>query len=740
MKKSSTKNQIEGQLSDLIIPVVKKPVKARVKAKKIVRENMVESNMKIRPKPAVKLSKIESSSLVDLNKPNTKTKFSFKDIFKFPKIRLPKFPSKNIIETKVQVQEFPASILTSNITMPTNPSTTKLPTYPKKSSKPFKLSKLSLKRRNINPEVLDFEANYPVEQLYAQNGMTIESDYIKHSNKFSKSYYLTSLPKFLTIEGVSSLFKLNEKSLFPNSFDFTIKISVAVKASNLLLDQQFKTVKSNIEMDSTIPIFGSSTVKAGNEIADLEQIEDKLAKGQELTDTCLVLTIFADSHSELMDIDKHIQTRFRLRKWVFASPIAEQREVFLNSMPIPIKATDTLKLLTEPLSMLLLPTSSRPHGMLPIGYDKYRGNVYLWDLFREGRAHTCSITGKNGSGKSAYCKSIFEMLGILGVQRFYIDPEGECSLLAAAIGAKVEHINQSKGINIVDFNEHIVDYFDEEDKAKFNPQADHINWMTEVLLRFPVFPTEVHGNRSMLYKAFNDFYKSDTGKIKANRNMRHLCEFLKAEDQKYGLWQYMFNFSAEGTMGNIFSSEDDFYLDEDAIIFDTSGNENPEIRKILGYVLLYKTFEKMLTKDRYRCLVIDELHMFIEFEGFRNLLIQYIKRARKYNGFYMLITQELNDFKKYQALSILQQTGFDFIFRQSSIDSETLTLSPTQAAEITEMPVGTCVIHQMDKPYLDKVKIHLRDYQLAYSAKANNQNLSFDTYRRFRVEKKRLGG
>jgi hypothetical protein len=71
MKKSTTKNQIEGQLSDLIIPVVKKPVKARVKAKKIVQENMIESNIKIRPKPAVKLSKIESSSLVEINKPKT---------------------------------------------------------------------------------------------------------------------------------------------------------------------------------------------------------------------------------------------------------------------------------------------------------------------------------------------------------------------------------------------------------------------------------------------------------------------------------------------------------------------------------------------------------------------------------------------------------------------------------------------------------------------------------------------
>lgn len=255
MKKSTTKNQIESQLSDLLIPVVKKTAKARAKS----------------TKPKIKLLKLEEADSI---KPNikiedTKAKFSFKDIFKFPKIRLPKFPSRNIIETKEQAQEFSASILTSNTTQPTNPSTTKLPTYPKKSSKPFKLSKLSLKRRNINPQVLDFEANYPIEQLYAQNGMTIESDYIAHSNKFSKSYYLTSLPKYLTIEGVSSLFKLNEKSLFPNSFDFTIKISVAVKPSNVLLDQQFKTVKSNIEMDSTIPIFGSSTVKAGNEIADL---------------------------------------------------------------------------------------------------------------------------------------------------------------------------------------------------------------------------------------------------------------------------------------------------------------------------------------------------------------------------------------------------------------------------------------------------------------------------------------
>jgi type IV secretory pathway VirB4 component len=586
-------------------------------------------------------------------------------------------------------------------------------------------------KKTLDPDILSFEENHPIEHLFSQNGLEIEADYIKHSNKYSKSYYLLSLPKYLSVEGVSSLFRLNEKSLFPNSFDFTLKISVMIKPTSVILDQQFKTVKSNIELESSLPVIGSSSIKAGQMIKDLEEVEDKLAKGQELTDTCIVLTIFADTHKELIDIDKHIQIRFRLRKWVFASPLAEQKSTFLNSLPIPNQSTDTLKLLTEPLSMLLLPTSSRPSGMLPIGFDKYRGNVYLWDLFREGRAHTCSITGKNGSGKSAFCKTVFEMLGLLGVQRFYIDPEGECGKLAAVIGAKVEHINQSKGVNIVDFNENITDFFDDEDKAKFNPQNDHITWMTDVLLRFSVFPEEARGNRSPFYKAFNDFYNS-VGKFKRNRNMKNLCAFIKDNDEKYDIWRYMFNFAPGGIIGNIFGSQEDFDLDEDAIIFDTSGNENPDIRKILGYVLLYKTFEKMLTKDRYRCLVIDELHMFIEFEGFRNLLIQYIKRARKYNGFYMLITQELNDFKKYEALSILQQTGFDFIFRQSSIDSEVIKISPEESQEITQMPVGTCQIHQMDVAYLDKVKIHLRDYQLEYSAKVNNQNLSFDTYRRFK--------
>ncbi len=591
---------------------------------------------------------------------------------------------------------------------------------------------MKLFKKKLDTEILDWENKFPVQELFSQNGLVIEADHIKHSNKYSKTYVLTSLPKFLNVNGVIKMFQLNDKTLLSKPFDFYIKLNISIKSSNVLIDQQFKAIESGIEVESSIPLVGTSAIKAGKEQENIDQIQQKIANGQELTDTSMFLTIFADSYEDLLEVDKHIQTRFKMRKWSFQAPVAEQKNSFINSLPLPSNNQDKLKILSEPLTTLLLPTSSRSHGVLPLGYDLNRGNVYLWDTFRDGRGHSCTVTGKNGSGKSAFCKKMFEDLGMLGIQRFYIDPEGECDDLAKTIGAKVEHINAFKGINIVDYNESIIDLFDDEDKAKYSPLKDHINWLTEVLLRFKVWPEEFHQDRSRIYQALTDFYNSK-GLEKKNRNMRVLCDFIKVNDDKYKIWSYMFNFSKEGTKGEIFANEEDFNLDDDAIIFNTSGNEQPEIRKILGYILLYKTFEKILTKDRYRCLVIDELHMFIEFEGFRNLLIQYIKRARKYNGFYILITQEINDFLKHDCKSILEQSGFDFIFKQSEIESKVIQLSDQLRREIVEMPIGTCIIHQMDKTYTEKVKIHLRDYQFEYSKKKNNQNLSFDTRRRFKV-------
>jgi hypothetical protein len=584
-----------------------------------------------------------------------------------------------------------------------------------------------------------FNSQYPVEKLYEQNGMKIESTYIEQSNRISKSYYLVGLPNVTNVHDVIAAFDLTDKIDIKN-FQFFLKLNIKLGDDNLLF-KTIKTTKMNITEQVKVPIVGGSEIEAKSIVDNIEEVEDFVAKGQELIDTAMVLTIFAYSKEHLNDIDKHIQSKLRQKKWIFASPVFDQKNTFLNSLPIPTNNPSTLKVLSQPLSILLLPTSTRNGGLLPIGYNEYKKNLYFFDVFKGDRTQSISVTGDNGGGKSAFCKKLFEELGLFGVQRWYIDPEGECTKLAKAIGSEVIQVNRANGINIVDYNERIQELFDSEDRAKYNPQADHINWLADFMLNFPVFDDSLIKNRTPLLVCLSSFY-NEVGIVQERRNMDELCDYLrthpKINNEWKECWQGIKNFSSatddHATYGGYFGSKQKFSLDADSTILDISGNENEIVRSALGYALLYKTFEMMLPKDRYRCLFIDELHMFMKFKGFTDLLTQYAKRCRKYNGFYTLITQELNDYIKYDALSISKQIGFQFIFAQEDIKKGIINVSEYDAKSIRSMTVGTCMIWQKKENNMEKIKIHLRPHQVQYSAKDSSKDLSIDMFRKYQKD------
>ena len=581
-----------------------------------------------------------------------------------------------------------------------------------------------------------FNNQYPINNLYDQNGMNVGHNLIEQSNRISRSYYMMALPNVTDVQSVINAFDLTDKIDIKN-FQFFLKLNISLGDDSLLF-KTIKTTKMNLTEQVKVPLVGGSEIEAKTKVENIELVETQVSKGQELCNTAMVLTVFGDTKEHLNDIDKHIQSRLRQKKWVFACPTFDQKNTFLNSLPIPTIKPTTIKVLSKPLSILLLPTSTRDGGLLPIGYSEYKKNLYFFDIFKGDRTHSISVTGDNGGGKSAFCKKLFEELGLFGVQRWYIDPEGECAKLAKHIGAEVIQVNRANGINIIDYNENIQDLFDIEDKDKYNAQSDHINWLADFMLNFPVFDDSLIKNRAPLLACLSSFY-SKVGVTDDKRNMDELCDYLrknpKSKTEWKTCWDGIKNFSSldkdNGTYGGYFSTKSKFQLNSDSTILDISGNENEIVRSALGYALLYKTFEMLLPKDRYRCLFIDELHMFLKFKGFESLLTQYTKRCRKYNGFYVLITQELNDYIKYNAISISKQIGFQFIFAQEDINPEILKISDTDKASIKSLLVGTTMVWQKKDNTMEKIKIYLRPHQLEYSAKDSKKDLSINMFRKY---------
>ena len=602
------------------------------------------------------------------------------------------------------------------------------------------------KNRELRDKIKTFKEAYPVETSFNQDGLEIKPSHISLSNKYAKSYYLHKTSKNIGYQNIVTFFNfhLNSKGY---EYDYSIKMTLQ-DLNSVLLYKQTDTEKNNIESHLTIPIFGGSKAVAQRNIENLELIEDKVADGDQVVNLTYIVTIFAKTETELKQIDEVLQTKFQTAKWDFFSPSGGQKEAFSSSLPIPVlNPPHSIKMLASDIARLILPTSTTIAGVLAIGIDILKGSVYRFNLFEGDRMHPMTITGTNGSGKSAFAKVFFELTALFGLQRMYFDTEGECSNLAKATYSQVISVNSaSGGVNIIYFDESLQVKLTEDEQKKFNLLDVHINWLISVLFMFPCWDEKIRNVRTDLNDLLLEFYQS-TNKIQnakdisEKRNMRELCQFLDQKIESFNskndnvklenlkLIQLSLSNFHTGLYKNYFASEKEFNFNHDSIIFDLSGNEDEHLRKVFAYILLYKSFQKMLTADRGRILFIDELHMFLKLEGFSDLLIQYLKRCRKYNGSFVLITQELDELSPYPAL--LKEVSYHCIFSQQEIKNEIIKLSEGQKNEIAKLKVGSCIILNNKNYLTSKVKIILNEKQKNYAKPKATLNSDMNTFDRY---------
>lgn len=588
------------------------------------------------------------------------------------------------------------------------------------------------KEKKLKQEALNNK--YPVNDKYYQNGVIARPKYVELSNKVSKTYYLNKYGQNISYDEITKAFDLNLTGAGSKKFDYTIKYSIR-DSQDLGIKRKINSVKRAIADQATTPILGLSTIEAGQRIKELEKAEAKMGEGDKMLNLVIVITIFADSLEELNLIDRSFQTQMEHKDWDFFAPFDGQKNAFGNSLPLPTIGGHSVKILASDLSRLLLPTSTRMSGIIPLGYDMIKKNIYFHDSFEGNRLHPATLTGSNGSGKSALGKATYEMNSLFGACGVYIDPEGECLPLAKELNCPFIELLKG-GLNIAYYNDKITQFLDSEDYSLYNPVTEHVNWLINVLLRFSVWNEDIRKDKSDLNYILKCFYddKNYGGKIE-NRNMRMLCEYVEKYDttKEKMIWKGLKNFSVKegGLYSNYFSTEEEFDFDKDFLIFSLQKIEDEELRKTYGYILLYKTFQSMIKKTKYRYVFIDELHLFLQYEGFKDLLIQYLKRCRKYNGCYYLITQELDDFRKYNALSILKEVSYNFIFNQIGIHPETYKLDQKVLDEIANLKVGQCIINKKGDSSYQKIKVYLKPYQLEYCKKEDAGTIKIDLSRRF---------
>ena len=565
-------------------------------------------------------------------------------------------------------------------------------------------------KNEAQTEVQEFEAKYPVQNIYSQNGIIIQPDHIQHSNKLSRCYFLTQVPSVIDLHVVKAVFNFKKK------FEYTIKVRLS-PINREVTSAKMQVVKTSIEAKLSRPFLKASKVDVDAELGEIIGAEQELANGHDGFNVTYILTIYADSLEELNMYDREVQSHTIFKKWVFTTAHFSQEKSYINSLPLPSKDQEKIMMFSPAISQLILPTTDNRSGIYLMGVDKNAGIPYFFDLFRGDRTHNITVTGKTGSGKSALLKKMFEEYNLFGIQRFVIDPEGEYRKVGKLIGATIHYLNRGKGINPIYYDEDIIQYLKEEDKVNFDPKNDHILLVVDFFLLFPFIRKEIGDNTIPLIESLGEFYSLVS---KEERHLPKYLEFLKLNQDRFTFYKEFKQFEVGQPFGGYFSSTGSYELENEAIIFDLKGVENETIKTAMMFLTMAQIKNRMFRADKPRACFVDEFHLFLMDIGIRNQFIELSRRIRKYNAFFVSSTQEIQQFIDYDARSLIWQAGYNILFRQSKTSEDILKLTDDELNRMYSLGVGECFIAYDEAKYRDHLKVHLRKYQINYCEKDNS--------------------
>ena len=606
-----------------------------------------------------------------------------------------------------------------------------------------KIEKISLKAK--------FDSNFPIDKLYDIEDIKENIDTINIGGDeygiFSRTLEIDQFPSNINYN------ELNRILAVPSDCKYTIKFYIK-PANRIILDKKITFARSFYSAMSYVKgmFLKRSEIELSKQVSDLNNFEYELYQNEDAVNLTMIITLFADTKDRLDKVEKKIQGNFQLYKWKFSKSLFNQKRNFILGLPRSISEKNVPRqtLLSKQVSHLLLSTNDPEadaksmSSSILLGVENTDNTPYMFPYFKNDRVYNITITGKNGSGKSSLMKKFFEELNIFSIQRILIDPEGEYSDVSNYIGANIIKLNRSKGINPFYYNKDALSTLSVEEGFVSNLVGDHILLLEVFFKQFTFIPEKYKQDTSMLIASLEGYYKSCEGVLQSITdgeelsrhghdvvpNMIGYCNYLMGNKEKYEFAEVMQNFMPGKPYSGYFTSLEPFELKNEAIVFNLKDIEHAETKLAMMYMIIAQIKDKMLannaahtqgSSNKVITTMVDEFHLFLRDKSIRESFIEIAKRNRKYNCNFILATQEIHDFEKYDAVSLIEQSGYNFVFRQDERCQTLLKLKDNQINYITRLKVGSCFVvdPSFNENNLESKRIFLYPHQIKYSAKIN---------------------
>jgi len=546
-----------------------------------------------------------------------------------------------------------------------------------------------LKKRAKIPEKIYAEEVITAGDIISPSSIEIGQNYFKIGERFGKTYFIFSYPRYLSTAWLSPVINLN--------FSMDVSFYLHPLESEKVLKQLRKKVteiQAEITEREEKGLIRDPTIQIA--YRDLEELRDRLQTAQErMVRFGLYVTIYGESEKELREIETTLRSILESRLIYIKPALYQQKEGFISCSPYGMDQllvstmmnTGTLSSIFPFVSFDL----SSNEGIL-YGLNNHNMSLVLFDRFALENANA-TIFGVSGSGKSYAIKLEILRYLMLGVDVIVIDPENEYKFLADAVGGSFFNISLS--------SPHHLNPFDlplprEDESPQDVLRSNIINLVGLLRIMLGGLSPEEDSiiDRALVetYAAKDITPETDCKFWGENTPiMSDLEEILSTMEGAESLVRRLQKFT-RGVYAQFFNQPSNVNISNRFVVFGIRDMED-ELRPMAMFIVLRYVWKTITSQLKKRILVVDEAWWLMKTEDGASFLFGTVKRGRKYWLGVTTVTQDTNDFMKSEyGQPIITNSALKLLMKQSpaTIDvvKKTFDLTEEEKLLLLETPVG----------------------------------------------------
>jgi type IV secretory pathway VirB4 component len=546
-----------------------------------------------------------------------------------------------------------------------------------------------LKKKGGVPEKTFEEEIITASDIVAPSSIEIGQNYFKLGERFAKSYFIFSYPRYLSAAWLSPIINLN--SPMDISFYFHPLESEKVLRQ---LRKKVTEIQAEIMEREEKGLIKDPSLETAHQ--DLEELRDRLQTAQErMFRFSLYITTYGDNEQELREIETTLRSILEARLIYIKPALYQQREGFISCSPynldqLFISTSMNTGTLSSVFPFVSFDLSSN-EGIL-YGINNYNASLVLFDRFTLENANA-TVFGVSGSGKSYAIKLEVLRYLMLGVDVIIIDPENEYKALSNAVGGSFFTISLTSPDHINPFDLPVPR---EDERPDDVLRTNIINLVGLLRIMLGGLTPEEDGivDRALVETyAAKDITPETDPKTWTERIplMSDLEDVLSTMEGAESLVKRLQKFT-RGAYSQFFNQPSNINIANRLVAFGVRDMEE-ELRPMAMFVILRYIWKTITSRLKKRILVVDEAWWIMKTEDGASFLFGTVKRARKYWLGVTTITQDANDFmRSTYGQPIITNSALKLLMKQSTatIDvlQKTFNLTEEEKLLLLESPTG----------------------------------------------------